>query len=80
MTARAAVAFVGAGGVGAGAARMSLGRGGAGNDTVALSEGEWQDLLTGSTYEGRSRIGGLLGELPVALLVRANQEGLVLSP
>ena len=79
-TSRQAVAFVRSGEVVTVAARLSLGLSGEGDDNVALPEGEWQDLLTGSTYEGRSRIGDLLGELPVALLVRVNQEGLVLSP
>jgi (1->4)-alpha-D-glucan 1-alpha-D-glucosylmutase len=52
---------------------MSLaGYGGWHEHTVSLPEGSWQDLLSGRTVEGGpARLADLLGDLPVALLVRA---------
>jgi (1->4)-alpha-D-glucan 1-alpha-D-glucosylmutase len=44
--------------------------GGWGEHTVSLPRGTWTDVLTGRTLDGRSaRLGDLLADLPVALLV-----------
>ena len=40
--------------------------------TVTVPEGEWTDVLTGITHRGRIPAAELFGELPVALLVRAD--------
>ena len=45
--------------------------GGWGDATLALGDGEWTDVITGSAYEGGSAaLADLLGRFPVALLVR----------
>jgi (1->4)-alpha-D-glucan 1-alpha-D-glucosylmutase len=46
--------------------------GGWGDSTVVLPDGDWQDLLTGRAVgSGPVRLGDLLTDLPVALLVRS---------
>jgi (1->4)-alpha-D-glucan 1-alpha-D-glucosylmutase len=46
------------------------GTGGWGGATVRLPAGRWRDELTGRTYGAEALLHDLLGELPVALLVR----------
>jgi (1->4)-alpha-D-glucan 1-alpha-D-glucosylmutase len=70
-----AVAFARSGQVVTVASRLSLGAVAAAESTVALPRGEWRDVLTGATHAGPSRLGDLLGSLPVALLVRADGSG-----
>ncbi len=65
------VAFVRAGEVVVVAARLSSGLPEDAATTVPLPAGAWRDVLTGSTYDGPTALGVLLGELPVALMVRA---------
>jgi (1->4)-alpha-D-glucan 1-alpha-D-glucosylmutase len=67
-----AVAFARSGQVVTVAARLSLGLDDDVDSTVPLPDGQWRDLLTGSTYDGPSHLGDLLGALPVALLVRSS--------
>ena len=68
------VAFVRDGRVATLAPRLPVGlarRGGWGDATVALPDGRWRDELTGDVTDGgRVSVAGLLGNLPVALLVR----------
>ena len=46
--------------------------GGWGEHTVTLPEGQWRDVLTGSTTDGgQTSLASLLKALPVALLERA---------
>ncbi|NVN50872.1 malto-oligosyltrehalose synthase [Mycolicibacterium hippocampi] len=40
--------------------------------TLTVPEGEWTDVLTGITHRGQTPAAELFGELPVALLVRAD--------
>jgi len=47
--------------------------GGWGEHTVTLPEGEWRDVLTGTTTDGGpTSLASLLKTLPVALLERAD--------
>jgi (1->4)-alpha-D-glucan 1-alpha-D-glucosylmutase len=41
-----------------------------GDTALALPDGEWVDLLTGREHAGAARLDALLGDYPVALLVR----------
>jgi (1->4)-alpha-D-glucan 1-alpha-D-glucosylmutase len=66
-----ALAFVRAGSAVTVAARLTVRGEGWGDAAVALPDGRWHDLLTGTAYDGRCPVGDLLAELPVALLVRA---------
>lgn len=43
-----------------------------GDTTLALPDGLWNDVLSGSTHAGEVPAGELFGALPVALLVRAD--------
>ena len=43
-----------------------------GDTSLAVPDGTWTDVLTGTTYSGRVPAAGLFGDLPVALLVRAD--------
>jgi len=43
-----------------------------GDTTLAVPDGTWTDVLTGTAYSGRVQAAGLFGDLPVALLVRAD--------
>jgi (1->4)-alpha-D-glucan 1-alpha-D-glucosylmutase len=43
--------------------------GGWGGETVELPPGRWTDRLSGTSYDGTVRLGELLADLPVALLV-----------
>jgi (1->4)-alpha-D-glucan 1-alpha-D-glucosylmutase len=45
-------------------------RDGWGERSVSLPDGTWRDALTGRAYDGRAALRDLLGQLPVALLVR----------
>jgi (1->4)-alpha-D-glucan 1-alpha-D-glucosylmutase len=65
------VAFVRSGEVVVVAARLSSAMAADEDTAVPLPAGRWQDVLTGSTYDGPSPLGVLLRKLPVALLVRA---------
>ena len=65
------VAFVRSGEVVVVAARLSSAMAADESTTVPLPAGAWRDLLTGSTFDGPSVLGAVLGTLPVALLVRA---------
>jgi (1->4)-alpha-D-glucan 1-alpha-D-glucosylmutase len=65
-----AVAFARSGRVVVVAARLPTGLADDAGTTVALPEGAWRDLLSGSTYGTEPTLGELLGALPVALLVR----------
>ena len=65
------VAFARAGEVVVVTARLSSGMAEDEATTVPLPAGAWRDLLTGSTHDGPTGLGALLGDLPVALLVRA---------
>lgn len=50
---------------------LGLARGGGWGDTVVpLPDGAWRDALTGRRVVGRAPLADVLGELPVALLVR----------
>ncbi|HTW09178.1 MAG TPA: malto-oligosyltrehalose synthase [Acidimicrobiales bacterium] len=44
--------------------------GGWGTTTLALPDGRWHDVLCDQAWEGRARLGEVLGSLPVALLER----------
>ena len=65
------VAFVRAGEVVVVTARLSSGLAEDRATTVPLPAGAWRDVLTGLTHDGPTVLGTLLGDLPVALLVRA---------
>ena len=52
-------------------ARLSSGWPRTGATTVPLPAGAWRDVLTGLTHDGPTALGTVLGDLPVALLVRA---------
>jgi (1->4)-alpha-D-glucan 1-alpha-D-glucosylmutase len=43
-----------------------------GDTTLTVPDGVWTDLLTGTEFTGAVRVGDLFGELPVALLERAD--------
>ncbi|MDY7000022.1 MAG: malto-oligosyltrehalose synthase, partial [Actinomycetota bacterium] len=43
-----------------------------GDTTLALPDGRWTDVLSGATHSGPAPAGELFGDLPVALLVRAD--------
>jgi (1->4)-alpha-D-glucan 1-alpha-D-glucosylmutase len=43
-----------------------------GDSTLTVPEGMWTDLLTGTEFTGAVLVGDLFGELPVALLERAD--------
>ena len=64
------VAFVRSGEVVVVAARLSSAMAADESTTVPLPAGAWRDVLTGSTFDGPSPLGAVLGTLPVALLVR----------
>ncbi len=81
------VAFARAGEVVAAATRLPrrLGAAGGWRETVLAlpGGGEWRELLSGGTWEGRVPLRELLGAGPVALLVRAcpqSPDGLKFSP
>ncbi|HEU4910607.1 MAG TPA: malto-oligosyltrehalose synthase [Actinomycetes bacterium] len=66
-----AVAFARAGRVVTVVSRLTAAlRDGWGEQTVSLPEGTWRDLLTDTMYAAEPLLRDLLGELPVALLVR----------
>jgi (1->4)-alpha-D-glucan 1-alpha-D-glucosylmutase len=54
------------------ATRLPVGlvEGGWGDSTLALPAGEWADLLTGRELSGDVRVGEVLADYPVALLIR----------
>jgi (1->4)-alpha-D-glucan 1-alpha-D-glucosylmutase len=49
---------------------FGLGVRGWGDTVLSLPDGAWADLLTGREHAGAARLDAVLGELPVALLVR----------
>ncbi len=64
------MAFIRSGEVVVVTARLSSGLAEDRATTVPLPAGTWRDVLTGQTHDGPSALGTLLGDLPVALLVR----------
>ncbi|HET9944202.1 MAG TPA: malto-oligosyltrehalose synthase, partial [Actinomycetes bacterium] len=65
-----ALAFSRAGSVVTVVSRLTSRSGGWGQAAVRLPEGRWRDELTGRSYDATVGLAGLLGVLPVALLVR----------
>jgi (1->4)-alpha-D-glucan 1-alpha-D-glucosylmutase len=65
-----ALAFSRAGSVVTVVSRLTSGREGWGQATIELREGRWRDELTGRSYDATVALADLLGDLPVALLVR----------
>jgi len=51
---------------------VRLAESGWGDTSLAVPDGTWTDVLTGTAYSGRVRAAGLFGDLPVALLVRTD--------
>ncbi|HTE73288.1 MAG TPA: malto-oligosyltrehalose synthase [Actinomycetes bacterium] len=65
-----AIAFSRAGSVVTVVSRLTTGQEGWGRATIRLRDGRWRDELTGRSYDATVAVADLLGDLPVALLVR----------
>ena len=65
-----AIAFSRAGSVVTVVSRLTTGQEGWGRATIRLRDGRWRDELTGRSYDASVALADLLGDLPVALLVR----------